>query len=350
MKHMKTYLMKLLSIPQVNSLEDDAVNLPQTLKFLEARDYTALQEEILLRQDAEMWVQLFLAALIPDLEMDEAGNLYKINPNTPLICAHMDNVGNASQAELNKIQVYEWDRVQGKGVIWCDDKCWIAVALRLRDIYEKTNWISLLFTTGEETWTTGSRYFVKNNEKLLDQCTYAVIPDRMWASDFIGASNNYCTKEFEDKAMKYLSAFGFTPNRWVYSDCDMLNGVLNTFNISVGYMWHHTKDEHCFLSQLANTITALTDLIDNFNEKLTKPEQEVYNSYNGHGRYSSFDGFVWKKAIPYIEQYYDDDIFISWNIKLWHQDSGKSYYLPKGDYIIMSWEEDLDDYIEGTIL
>lgn len=233
--------------------------------------------------------------------------------------------------------------MQGNGIIWCDDKCGIALALRLWEYFKDTNWISLLFTVGEETDGVGSAHFVKEHRDLLDQCTYAIIPDRMGSSDFIGVQNNYCTQEFQTKALAILSDYWFKSVSWVWCDADKLNSVLNCFNISVGYRNHHTAQEHCFISELASTCTAVKVLIENFNEKLLPPPPEKYNMYNR-------SGYDYYNDDPTIETYVDGSVFISDHIELQSESTGEVFYLPKWYYQIITWYWNGSDYIDWTPL
>jgi putative aminopeptidase FrvX len=41
---------------------------------------------------AEQAIINYLKGRLPKLKQDEYGNLYYINPGTPLVCAHMDTV------------------------------------------------------------------------------------------------------------------------------------------------------------------------------------------------------------------------------------------------------------------
>lgn len=316
---------------------------------IELLDERTTEERVLSLARPEQWVQLYLLKMIPDLKVDWIGNMYLINPWTPLVCAHMDSLASAQEKTLHKIQVYEGDRVQGKGIIWCDDKCGIAVALRLRDYFKKNNGISFLFTVWEESGWEGSAYFVKTKPDLLKQCLYAIIPDRMWAHDVIANSNDYCWEEFEDALMKWLTPFGFKPTYWVRCDADKLNSILNCFNISVGYMWHHTASEHCFLSQMGNTAMALKNLIENFTDTAHPlPTPRKYGNYHStlYGdEYDSYGGMP--DTMPTIEQYTNGEVYVTENLSMMNLTTGETVQLSKWDWQIITWYEDGVGYIDS---
>ena len=116
----------------------------------------------------------------------------------------------------------------------------------------------------------------------------------MNGTNFIGDDNDYCSKAFENKALYYLQDYGFSASYGVRSDCDEISEHINCFNISVGYYNAHTDKEYVNLDEFENTYKALVFLIENFNEKLPKPEKYDY-------KYSS------KKYSHSIYYPYEDD-------------------------------------------
>ena len=79
-----------------------------------------------------------------NLKMDGYGNLYLINPGTPLICAHMDTVQKTTDvAKLCTIRNKDWKIKWDNIIIGADDKAWIALAMEMYEWFGDK--ISLLF-------------------------------------------------------------------------------------------------------------------------------------------------------------------------------------------------------------
>lgn len=199
-----------------------------------------------------------LKLTIPELKEDAHGNLYLINPGTPLFCSHMDNVGSKeAQLHLDKIDMNDLGIIQGTHNMGADDKVGIYICLQM---YKKFgNRISLLFTIQEEVGGLGAEAFDK---KLLETNTYCVIPDRFGTSDVISSGNDYCTQEFENAVMKELGKYGFAPAQGVWCDADVLNEYINCINISCGYYKHHSDQERISWKAVENTINALEELVE----------------------------------------------------------------------------------------
>jgi hypothetical protein len=292
-----------------------------------------------------------LKSWCPDLIEDEAWNLYKINKNTPLICAHMDTVGSAAaQTVLDRVAVIKsgmetpqsvanwivdknqlyWNIIIWANNIWADDKCWIAIAMQLyEELWDK---ISLLFTVQEETWWGWVEYFCKHSSELLKDITYCIIPDRTNAWDIICNSNNYWTEEFEDKLVEFSWEYWFKPAMWVRCDADTLNEYMNCVNMSTGYYWHHTSAEYVVVDEFKNAYEAIKNIVINFNEKLEKPDL----SYS----YNRLD-YGWLYEDRYATQYFDEDVYMPDNETLRvsndmiiYSPNWKLIELPKWDYAI----------------
>jgi len=145
-------------------------------------------------------VREYIKQQIPEIKQDSIGNLYIIHPNTPIICAHMDNVGSAeAQKHLHKIRIDSRGIIRGTHNMGADDKVGIFIALELYKRHPKK--VSLIFTIQEETGGIGADKFDKS---LIADNTYMVIPDRYGRSDVIASHNDYCTDEFENEVMIHL--------------------------------------------------------------------------------------------------------------------------------------------------
>lgn len=262
---------------------------------------------------------------IPEIQEDWFGNLYIINDNTPLICAHMDNVwSELAQSLLSEI--YVWPCVENikkknfkwilwQGNIWADDKCWLALAMELYKHFG--NKISILFTKQEETWWHGSKYFLNNHKDLLDKCTYCVVPDRRNWTDFIWNQNDYCSKDFQTKILDIIWVYWFTSARWLWSDANQISEVINCFNISVWYYEPHTDNEYIDLDEFNNTYNALVDLIESFNEKLPPYEKPKFSrsQYSTNSTYKYSDKWWINESDDEDDEEWYQDEYGSWRIR-----------------------------------
>lgn len=210
------------------------------------------------------------------LKSDEYGNLFLINPGTPLLNAHMDTVQSEQCVKnLDSLRLKNWMIGCTKpAVIWGDDKCWIAIAM---EIYEKLwNKVSLLFTRQEETWMNWAREFVAKHSDLLSECKYCLTLDRRGGWDIIGYDNSYCSKEFQDEVYRLTKEFGYKPTKWFASDANHISKVLNCVNLSVGYYNPHQKTEFIKCDELENALEATMYLVQHLEDDYPIYKAPVY--------------------------------------------------------------------------
>ena len=90
-----------------------------------------------LKQHFDKWlpereVISYLKSWNNKLKSDEYGNLFLINPGTPLLNAHMDTVQSEQCVKnLHTLRLKNWIIGAKDAVIWGDDKCWIAIAMEV---------------------------------------------------------------------------------------------------------------------------------------------------------------------------------------------------------------------------
>ena len=214
----------------------------------------------------EREVIAYLKSWNSKLKQDEYGNLYLINPGTPLLNAHMDTVqSQACVNNLNTLRLRNWIISCIKdAVIGWDDKCWIAIAM---EVYEKL-WdkVSLLFTRQEETWANGAWAFVAKHSNLLSECKYCLTLDRRGAWDIIGYQNCYCSLEFQNEIARLTKEFGYKPEHWMLSDANKISKVLNCVNLSVGYYNPHQKTEYIKCDDLINACEAVMYIVQHLTD------------------------------------------------------------------------------------
>ena len=239
----------------------------------------------------------YLKSWNKNLKQDEYGNLYIINPWTPLLSAHMDTVQREDDTiwmphiHINK---KKWTISYTNSIIWWDDKCWIALAMELYEKYWDR--VSLLFSRQEEVGHLWASDFCRNHSDLLKQCKYCLVLDRRNAWDIISSDNGYCSKEFEDEIYRCTKDFGYKPTHWLLSDADAYSKYINCVNLSVWYYNAHTSNEYIVIEELKNAFNAVCNIIENFQGEYDiyhEPERKpYYGSYNYYGWYghSSYYG------------------------------------------------------------
>lgn len=233
-------------------------------------------------------VREYIKSQVKGIKQDSTGNLYLIYPNTPIVCAHMDNVGTAeAQKHLHNIKIDSSGIIKGTHNMGADDKVGIFIALELHKRLGKK--VSLIFTIAEETGGIGAERFDKS---LIDTNTYMVVPDRYGRTDVIATNNDYCTEEFENAIMPHLGKFGFKSNTGVRCDADKFNENINCINIACGYMAHHTDNEYVVWQDTVNTIEALTVLMQQDIKRMKAPEPYKYLGM-GYGYARSRDNYYY---------------------------------------------------------
>lgn len=244
----------------------------------------------------------YLKSWNKNLKQDEYGNLYIINPWTPLLSAHMDTVQREDDTiwmphiHINK---KKWTISYTNSIIWWDDKCWIALAMELYEKYWDR--VSLLFSRQEEVGHLWASDFCRNHSDLLKQCKYCLVLDRRNAWDIISSDNGYCSKEFEDEIYRCTKDFGYKPTHWLLSDADAYSKYINCVNLSVWYYNAHTSNEYIVIEELKNAFNAVCNIIENFQGEYDiyhEPERKPYcDSYSYYGWYghSSYYGSDWNK-------------------------------------------------------
>ena len=197
------------------------------------------------------------------LQMDDYGNLYLINPGTPLICAHMDTVQKVDDvSKLSTIKLKDdkikWDNI----IIWADDKAGIALAMELYEYFG--NKISLLFTRQEETGLRWSQHFCTTHRDLIEQCTYWLVLDRKNRWDIIWYENGFCWKEFDEAISKHMKNWWYKSVVGWASDTANIGKIINAVNLSIWYYNLHTKNEYIQVSEFETALRAIADVIDSF--------------------------------------------------------------------------------------
>ncbi len=213
--------------------------------------------------------------------VDEQFNIYRLKPNTPLICAHMDQVG---RTQIDCIFT-DGKMISGTHNLGADDKNGIFICLKLLKEFRQN--VSFLFTTGEESGG-NCQELIKRKAKTLAKIKYGLVFDRKGGSDFIGYANDYCTLEFQKVLTKLAHKKGH-PHRackGVFSDADRLNDHMSCVNISCGYQKAHTSDEYTIIDDLIAGYDFGRDIlkhVTNHYDKFIPPPtvHQTYGCYKG---------------------------------------------------------------------
>ena len=233
----------------------------------------------------EREVIAYLKSWNPKLKQDWYGNLYLINPGTPLLNAHMDTVQSQQCVNnLKSLRIFKWIIRAKDAVIGWDDKCWIAIAMEMYErLWDK---VSLLFTRQEEVWAVGASNFVANHSKLLSECKYCLTLDRRNAWDIIWYNNQYCSFEFQTEIARLTKEFGYKPTNGLLSDANKISKVLNCVNLSVGYYNPHQKTEYIKCDDLVNACEAVQYIIEHLEDDYPIYEAPKFWSYNVNSKYT----------------------------------------------------------------
>lgn len=247
-----------------------------------------LEEQLTVSWYPEQNVINYLKSWNKNLKQDSYGNLYLINPWTPLLSAHMDTVQCESDVVwMPKIHINKkkWTISYNNSIIGWDDKCWIALAMQLYEKYWDK--VSLLFSRQEEKWHLWASEFCTYHSDLLKQCKYCLVLDRRWSWDIIWVQNWYCSQEFQDEIHRCTKDFGYAPEHWMLSDANAYSKYINCVNLSVGYYNAHTRSEYIVIDELKNAFNAVCNIIENFQweyDIYVEPVREYKSSYYSSSR------------------------------------------------------------------
>jgi hypothetical protein len=217
---------------------------------------------------------------ITDFKVDENLQIYKLIPNTPMLCAHMDHVGKTPIKEIYRSGNY----IIGDKNIGADDKNGIWIILKLLQKFPNT---SFIFSTSEERGGDVVDILTKH-EKELESIKYCLVFDRKNGSDIIGTKNEYCTEEFEKDVLEIGKMFGYKSATGVFSDCDILSHYISCVNLSCGYYNAHTDKEFTKTNELVDAFNFGRIILKRITKKYEKPEKLYRKRSNWRYVYSNF--------------------------------------------------------------
>lgn len=214
-----------------------------------------------------------LNALDIPFNTDKHGQIYRLIPGTPLICAHMDQVGTE---QLGILYVGN-GMICGDANLGADDKngCWMMLQL-LKRYKEK---ISFLFTTNEERGG-HIQSLLDKKEKEIEKMLYCLVFDRRNNTDIIGHENDYCRKDFTEvlEALSEEHDLGFKGVKGLSGDANKLRKYIATVNLSCGYHEPHQDTEWTDVEALLNALQFSNSIIRNIDKKFKKFVPKPYQA------------------------------------------------------------------------
>lgn len=231
-------------------------------------------------QDLSKLVQKELIKLgITDFIVDDHFQIYKLIKDTPLLCAHMDQV---SFTEFTTFVKISDGIIYGNGNLGADDKNGVWILLKLLKTFKDK--VSFIFSTQEEV---GCKIdtIIKKEESILKTIKYGLIFDRRNGSDVIGTWNGYCVEKFEDDLKELMKKHNYETEMGTFSDCDALSSIISCINISCGYYEAHTRKEFTIIADLIKALHFGKDILKNITEKYDIPENKYEKYYHNRNYY-----------------------------------------------------------------
>jgi hypothetical protein len=219
-----------------------------------------------------------------DFDVDEYGQIYKLIPDTPLLCAHMDQIPCAKYATVIK---RNGSVISGNGNLGADDKNGIWIILKL--LKEFKDKVSFLFTVCEESGGQGCIEFTKKFEEELKSIKYGLVFDRRGYNDCIGTFNEYCSHDFERDLKPVMYKYKYEPAMGVFSDCDNLADHISVVNISCGYYSSHTEKEFTVVTDLMNALHFGKSILKTITKSYSKPDKTYTYRWGRFGNYQSYN-------------------------------------------------------------
>jgi hypothetical protein len=188
----------------------------------------------------------------------EYGNcLYRIIPDAPMICAHMDEVSN--KPKKNKLKVKFDKRFQDlkiynpNGAIGGDDKNGIWILLQILTDPDFKNKLSFIFSVEEECGGM-TEDIIEMHLKDFETVPYCLVFDRWGFSDVIGVKNRFCCDDLMEALEPAMRDFAYSSSSGFFCDAQTLSCAVACVNISCGYYQPHTEQDFTILSDLRRAL------------------------------------------------------------------------------------------------
>lgn len=257
--------------------------------------------------------------LLPkDLKKDEFGNLFKEIGESPstMFTSHLDT---ASHDKVKVNHVFEGNiiKTDGTSILGADDKAGVTIMLYMM---EKGVPGLYYFFLGEERGCIGSKKVAeKHRTNSLPYIKKVVSFDRRGNNSIIThqSSLRCCSDSFGNALSDQLNrkskalSYSLDPTG-IYTDSYQFTGIYpECTNISVGYMYEHTKNEKQDISHLEELTKTLV-LVDweslPVERDPSKPEYDYKNSWEYPYQSYTFKKKTETKRVWFIDSDYDKHV------------------------------------------
>lgn len=199
------------------------------------------------------------------------------NRRLPLLCAHADTVNRndeEARIELAYNNIRKTIHTTGnKNVLGGDDKCGIAVILRLAELAKQDKLrFAVLITRGEERGQGAHSV----NKEIYGLVKYGIVIDRRGNNDIVVkiGGKSLCSQHFAEWVQNSAPE-GLKPTmiESCHSDAAPIADHVNVVNISCGYHDPHSSDEYVYLDQLSDTMAWVKNMLRHSYKPLVKIEE-----------------------------------------------------------------------------
>jgi len=208
-------------------------------------------------EEMSKYVRYRLDKMKIEYNTDNLHQIWRINPDTPLLSAHMDQ---DSSKKLEHVYITLDNKyIFGDGNLGADDKNGVWIILNLLEKYPDT---SFIFSTAEEMGCNIDEVLLEEH-KVLETIKYCLVFDRMHGKDVIGTWNYYCEDDLDNHVVSLGEKLGYKSTMGIFSDCDMISQVVPCVNISCGFYEPHTKFEYTNWEELKTSLIFGEMLLEN---------------------------------------------------------------------------------------
>lgn len=206
------------------------------------------------------------------VELDEQSNLFitknTTDPDTyPVVIAHLDEVlkyKGKKQVKIKKDTIlgfFEKNGIKQRCGLGLDDAFGIYCALHLLSILPD---LKVVLTTKEEMGCIGAETAAFNYQ-FFENARFMLQADRRGSSDLITYTNGWevTSPQFLEDITPLMHKYNYKEARGTMTDIGTLKDIVNVSacNISCGYYSAHTHNEYGKLSELANCLNFMYEII-----------------------------------------------------------------------------------------
>lgn len=215
-----------------------------------------------------LWLHSTLQSLKVNIEILQRGNIYVVvGSSKTLFCCHIDTCHTVAESDGSIQEINYDDNINHiflpsntkSACLGADDGAGIYLMLKM--IQAGING-GYLFHTGEERGGLGSKDVLKHHSDILKKYDRAIAFDRPDNNEvIITQGGTACASQEAGEALcGLLNKHNLTyeiSRKGVFTDTKTYIGIIpECFNIGVGYMFQHSKDEYLDYEHLQNLLEA----------------------------------------------------------------------------------------------